>query len=291
MTIFARPRRAAAGLAAALALVLGGCMLAPGTFTSQLELRQGGTFSYTYQGEIYILAMGQLAEMGEALEDENETFEAACFGEDTLEGRDCTEEERADQLAAWEEEQAEKRRDREQGAEMMRAMLGGIDPSDPEAAAEFASRLERQAGWERVEYKGDGLFDVDFRIAGRLDHDFLFPTMERMQMANFFLLAANRDDGTVRVEAPGFTKAATANPFQGMISGFAEGMASAGDGEAAPAPGVPELNGTFRIVTDGEILANNTDEGAVETADGKVLEWEVNSRTQAAPTALVRIGD
>lgn len=54
-------------------------------------------------------------------------------------------------------------------------------------------------------------------------------------------------------------------------------------------PKVPELDGTFRIVTDGEVLANNTDEGPVDTTAGKVLEWSINKRTQTAPTALIRL--
>ncbi|WP_338445732.1 hypothetical protein V5F89_11255 [Pelagerythrobacter marensis] len=294
MTISTRVRRAGAmGLAAALALVLGGCLLAPGAFTSQLELRKGGTFSYSYEGEIYILALSKLAEMGEEMESAGETFEPACYDEDTLEERACSEEERAAQLAQWEDAREEKKRDRERGADMARAMLGGLDPADPEAAEEFARRLQRQAGWERVEYRGEGLFDVVFRISGRLDHDFMFPTIEQMQMSNFFLLAANRDDGTVRVDAPGFAMAAGGNPFQGMMAGMAEGFAGDREGRngSKSAAGVPELNGTFRIVTDGDILANNTDEGPVETADGKMLEWQVNTRTQVAPTALVKLAD
>ena len=55
-------------------------------------------------------------------------------------------------------------------------------------------------------------------------------------------------------------------------------------------PPIPEMDGTFRIVTDGRILANNTDEGPVEGAGGQVLEWQVNRRTQSAPMALIQLG-
>ena len=74
-------------------------------------------------------------------------------------------------------------------------------------------------------------------------------------------------------------------PFQGMMAGM--GQASAAGGE--PGPNLPELDGTFTLVTDGEILANNTDEGPAQTAAGKTLEWKVNARTTAAPTALIRL--
>lgn len=52
---------------------------------------------------------------------------------------------------------------------------------------------------------------------------------------------------------------------------------------------MPTLDGVFTLTTDGEILANNTDEGPAATASGKVLQWKVNERSKEAPTALVRI--
>jgi hypothetical protein len=173
---------------------------------------------------------------------------------------------------------------------MMRAMLGGIDPGDPAAAQELASRLRRQAGWEKVDYKGNGLFEVRFRIAGRLDHDFLFPTMERFPMSNFFVLANRRMEGTVRIDAPGFAAQSSANPFLGMMSGMA-GVMQAAETRKGDAPlTMPEMEGVFTLTTDGQILANNTDEGPKETAGGSTLTWTINKRTQAAPTALIRLG-
>jgi hypothetical protein len=79
--------------------------------------------------------------------------------------------------------------------DVAKLMLGGMGPSSPHAAEEFAQRLRRQAGWKRVDYKGDGLFEVDFAIEGRLDHDFTFPTIERFPMANQFVQVALRSDG------------------------------------------------------------------------------------------------
>ena len=55
-------------------------------------------------------------------------------------------------------------------------------------------------------------------------------------------------------------------------------------------PPMPIMEGTFRIVTDGRILANNTDEGPRASAAGQTLEWRVNARTQSPPTALVELG-
>ncbi|MXP43955.1 hypothetical protein [Allopontixanthobacter sediminis] len=284
-------RLGTATFAAVMALFLAGCLLSPGKFTSQLDLRNGGTFAYSYDGEIYLLALSKLAEMGNKAELADEEFvEQPCYSDEEFEERTCTTDEIAEQKRDWEANLEGRINSQKKDAEMMSAMLGGIDPADPAAAEELAKRLRRQKGWNSVEYRGDGLFVVQFKIEGRLDHDFLFPTIESFPMSNFFVLVANRDGGTVRVDAPGFSAQSGGNPFQGMMAGMASGFsrmgASSGEDEM---PMIPELSGTFRIVTDGEVLANNTDEGPVETSGGKALEWTINKRTQAAPTALIKI--
>lgn len=284
-------RVGAVSLAAAMGMLLTGCLLSPGKFTSQLDLKNGGTFAYSYDGEIYLLALSKLAEMGNKAENaDNEFIEQPCYSEDNFEERTCTADEITEQKRDWESGLEEKIKSQKEEAEMMSAMLGGIDPADPEAAEELANRLRRQKGWNTVEYQGDGLFQVEFAIAGRLDHDFLFPTIERFPMSNFFVQVANRDGGTVRVDAPGFSAQSGGNPFQGMMAGMASAFTRMGNQEdGGEMPVVPELDGTFRIVTDGKILANNTDEGPVQTTAGKILEWKINKRTQTPPTALISI--
>jgi hypothetical protein len=69
------------------------------------------------------------------------------------------------------------------------------------------------------------------------------------------------------------------------------GMATTFPTQSADAvPPIPEMDGTFRIVTDGRILANNTDEGPTQGPGGQILEWRVNARTEAAPMALIQLG-
>ena len=281
-------RIAATAFLASLALVLSGCLLSPGKFASRLELRKGGTFAYSYDGQIHLLALSKLAEMGAKADSGDEAFiEQPCYDDDTFEERACTDEEIATQKQDWAAAAEARAKEREREAEAMRAMLGGIDPADPEAAQELAERLRRQAGWDKVDYKGDGLFEVAFAIAGRLDHDFVFPTIERFPMSNVFVQLALRDGGTVRVDAPGFAAQAGGSPFGGMMSGMAGAFAASDTNEDALP--IPDLDGVFTLVTDGRILANNTDEGPRATAEGQVLEWKVNKRTQAAPTALVEL--
>lgn len=296
-----RRRLAAGGLAAGLALLLAGCLLTPGKFTASLDLRKSGAFTYRYDGEIHLLALSKLAQMGQAMGSETYIAET-CYDDETFEERECTAEEKAEHRRAWDEGAAARKAKQEQEAAAMRAMLGGIDPSDPAAAEELAARLRRQVGWKRVDHKGDGLFDVSFALTGRLDHDFLFPTLEGFPMANVFVTATRRVGGAVRIDAPGFGPPAGGNPFQammmgGMMAGAAEAAAAeaaSGDGAddagtAQAMPQAPMPDGTFTVITDGEILANNTDEGAVVGAGGKTLTWQINVRTKQAPTALIRI--
>jgi len=287
MHIFRHWRLAAAGaLAAAASLALSACIVSPGAFESTFGLRRDGTFTFTYEGEIHLLALSRLAEMSN-LAGGDDFVETTCWDED-FNDRECTEEEIAEQRETWEAEAEERKARAEREAESMRQFLGGIDPANPQAAEELAARLRRQEGWTRVDYRGDGLFDVAFSLNSTIGHDFVFPTIERFPMTNSFVLANLRQGRTVRVEAPGFAVQGGSNPFQGMFAGLAAaGAASSDNSEAMPT--LPEMEGTFRIVTDGQILANNTDEGPQATPDGQVLEWRVNRRTEAVPMALIQL--
>jgi hypothetical protein len=277
MLTIARPQ-AASFLLALLSLMLASCFLAPGKFTSTLDIRKDGRFSFAYAGEIRVMALSKLSG---ALDEAKQSFTPGpCHKDDRFDERPCTAAEIAEQRRAWQEERRATDEKRRQDADAMKAILGGIDPSNPRAAEELAQRLRRQAGWNRAVYKGDGLYEVEFAIAGRLDHDFTFPTIERFPMANAFVQIARRSDGTVRVDAPGFAPGSGGEPYRGVMQGFAAKQG------ATP---VPEVDGRFTVRSDGAILANNTDEGPQPDAGGQRLDWAVNARTPAAPTALIRL--
>jgi hypothetical protein len=282
-------RRALPALAC---LALTGCFLQPGKFDSTLDLRKDGSFTYSYKGQIYMLALSKL---GDLANKSNETFAPEACHDDDFNERKCSADELAEQKRAWEEQRATQQAEDKKNAEAMRAMLGGIDPADPAAANELADRLRHQAGWRSVNYLGDGLFEVDFMLSSKLTHDFAYPTVERFPMANVFVMANRRADGSVRIDAPGFTAQSPTNPMQGamgsMLGAAALSDAAKKEGEAkdGAAPGVPEIDGTFRIVTDGEILANNTDNGPQTGTGGKTLQWRVTKRTVAAPMALIKL--
>lgn len=279
---------------AALAVLLTGCLLLPGRFTSDLTLKKDGSFGFTYKGEIVVLALSRMA-AGMNEQAANKPFEPKdCKEDDGDTVRPCKPDEIAQQKQEWQDERDAAKAKAAKDAETAKMMLGGIDPTDPKASAQFAQNLARQAGWKSVVSKGDGRFEVDYAIAGRLDHDFTFPTVERMPMLIPFVSVIRRNDGTVRVDAPAFSSGQSAGPlagFAGMAGalGGADKADSAKPGEkAATPPGFPVLDGHFMLHTNGTILANNTDEGPKAEAGAQRLEWVVNPQTSAAPTALIR---
>jgi hypothetical protein len=52
---------------------------------------------------------------------------------------------------------------------------------------------------------------------------------------------------------------------------------------------VSRAQGRFTIVTDGEILTNNSEDGAAPHAIGRQLHWDVNSSSSKIPEALIRL--
>lgn len=258
-----------------LTLLLAACIFAPGKFTSQLDMRKDRSFAFRYTGEILMAPLMKSAK--------EETFTAdPCHDEETYEERKCTAAEIADQKTAWEKQREEKKKSDAQAAQML---LGGIDPNNPESGRELADRLRRQAGWRKVEYVGNGKFDVDFAISGKLDHDFVFPTLEGFPMSNAFVQVLVRQDGTVRIDAPGFGPPSGGQAMAGMMSGIAQSSGGSGsdDGPTSLA------DGAFTILTDAQALANNTDEGPKPAPGGQALSWKVNPRTKAAPMALLKL--
>lgn len=289
MTMPFSPRRAAAvAIASALSLLLTACFVTPGKFDAALDLRRSGAFSYSYKGEIFVLGLSDLMDMaGKA----DATYvPSPCYSdEDPEKERPCTNEEQAADKANWEAEQQAGAEKRKKDNETMKVMLGGLDPADPKAAEELAARLRRQAGFKTVVYKGNGLYEVDFAVSGQLSHDFAFPTIEKMpQIAPFFVLN-RRADGSVRLDSPALQaqEGMGGMPFGNVAQMAAAERANASPEAAKKIPEFPQVDGRFVLTTDGEILANNTDEGAKAGPTGKRLEWKITPRDKVGPMALI----
>ncbi|MFM5954861.1 MAG: hypothetical protein ACKOPE_11255 [Novosphingobium sp.] len=284
-------RLAAAGLAAALSLLLAACLISPGKFDSTLDLRKDGRFTYAYKGEIFVLGLSELMKLGDKAP--GPFTPSPCYADEAMDKeRPCTKDELAEQKASWEADQKAAAEKSKKDQDMAKAMLGGLDPTDPKAAEELAVRLRRQAGWNSVTYKGNGIYDVDFRVTGRLDHDFAFPTVEKMPQVVPFFVLNRRADGSVRLDSPAMAEANnSSSPFGSLAQMIAAEKGAKADGEdAKDMPGVPQLDGHFVLTTDGGILANNTDEGPKADPAGKRLEWSINPREKAGPMALVQLG-
>lgn len=308
-----KAKRIAAGVCLALALLVGGCMLLPGRFTSDLALRGDGTFTFSYRGEIVMPALGALGRNANAgspspspspsipapAPDQVEVFVAETCHAATGEERSCSRAEMAEQRARWAARQPGRTSDKSDGAgsegarndggAQLQALLGGVDPADPRTAREFAAHLLRQQGWKSVIDKGNGRFEVVYEVTSRLTHDFVFPAVEGVPTVPFVALY-RRADGTVRIDAPAFVGSSRAFPLGGLAAA-AQG-ANKGARQADGAPDLPVVDGTFALVTNAPILANNTDEGPQSdpAGGGQRLVWKVDARTMSAPTALVRLG-
>jgi hypothetical protein len=276
---------------AGLSAILAGCLLLPGKFDSAIDVRRDGAFHFHYAGEIVYLPLTQAAQSqmkagGSAAGGEQaEVFtEEACTKPDSSETRPCTADELAAQHSAWDARKHGPSGAPQAGA--MLAMMGGLNPGDPNAAATFADTLRRQAGWRKVVSKGNGVFDVEYDIAGRLDHDFTFPTLEHIPLMVPFVSVTRRADGSVRIEAPGFA------PGLGNMGAMGAMGAMGSGAKAAPNPlkGVPPMDGTFAVTTDGTIATNNTEDGPAPAGAGSQrLTWKINAGHGTTPTALIRL--
>lgn len=288
MTMPFSPRRAlATGLAAAFSLMLAACFVTPGKFDAALDVRKDGQFTYSYKGEVFVLGLSELMTMADKAD---QVFKPApCFGDDLETERPCSKDELAEQKANWEQEQTASAAKRKKDNDQMKAMLGGLDPSDPKAAEELAARLRRQHGFTSVAYKGNGLYLVDFRVSGQLSHDFAFPMIEKLPSVVPFFVINRRADATVRVDTPALM---AQEGFGGMPMGNIAQMAAAEKANASPEeaakiPDFPQVDGRFVLTTDGRILANNTDEGPKPDPAGQRLEWTITPRDKAGPMALI----
>lgn len=297
MTMFSTIRLRAAVLLAGFALALTGCFMTPGKFTSELALTGPDSFTFSYEGEIFFLGLSKLAQIDSA----QETFTPNdCFNDETFETRECSKEELESQRADWEAGARERAEQAKKQAEQMAALMGGIDPSDPKAADELVKLLLRQKGWERVVHKGDGVFDVSYRITGTMGHDFTFPLIEGFPTTNPFVQVFLRKGGQVRINAPGFAAQNGDSAGMGAMMGMGSlaGLAALGAQESGDDPegkalkGIPVMEGTFtvRAAPGMRMLANNTDEGPVAEAGGEALVWKISPRTAQAPTALIAAG-
>jgi hypothetical protein len=253
-------------LVLAAPVLLTGCLWGPGKFASDLTLKRDGSFTLDYRGEIVI----QLPPDGDQPKPWSAEL-AHCTDGDR--DRSCSTTEIAEQKREYEQRAAAKRKENE---DMAKAL--GVPGLDDESNRAFAAKLAKYAGWRSVAYRGKGVFDVDYHFEGRATQDFLFPALPDNNLIIPFVALRRRADGSVLVTAPAFTGGA------GPLS-----AAAAGVGEMKGQGPQSRAQGRFTIITDGEILTNNSEDGAAPHGQAKQIHWDVGPGSTKIPETLIRL--
>lgn len=263
--------------AVVLPLALAACLFLPGKFESTLDIRADRSFAFTYKGEIQALDLKRLT--GKAME--------AAMASEIEEGSKTEEKESEDPTAfsnaSW---------------------VQDVPAADPDLALtpkekaerdaeyrELAAQVAKEAGYRKVEYRGDGLFYIDYAISGRLTHGFAFPFNQDAEMVFPFVVVDLRGKDGVRVKAPGFAEQkmgsmggpATSGAMGAMSEGMGEGMGKAMGFDPA------KIDGSFTLTTDAEIVSQNQEDGARTTGANRTIVWKINQRTKDAPMAVLRV--
>jgi hypothetical protein len=274
---------------AAAPLLLTGCLWGPGKFTSDLTLKKDGNFVLDYRGEIVLQTppdaeakvepwKPEMAKCFEGMENKSQTQAVITEpGEAPPKARPCKASEAAAQKVDYEKQSAERVKSKREEAEQMARMFG-LPGFDEESNRAFAIKLAKYAGYRSVQYRGKGVYDVDYHFDGRATQDFVFPALPDNDFIIPFIAIRRRADGSVLVTAPAFTGGA--GPL-GARAGAAAGAMKEGP--------VSKAQGRFTIITNGEVLTNNSEDGTAPHALGKQVHWDVGSGSSKIPEALIRL--
>jgi hypothetical protein len=274
--------------ALAAPLLLTGCLWGPGKFASDLTLRKDGGFILDYRGEM-MLQLPPDEDKAEPWKDSlarcrksgsTEVGEASIFDKDETDDplRPCTAAEIAKLKLQYDKEAAEKAAKKHKDNEDM-AKAFGLPGLDDASNRVFAAKLMKYAGWRSVTYRGKGVFDVDYHVEGRATQDFLFPALPDNDLIIPFIAIRRRTDGSVLVTAPAFTGGS--GPMAARM-----GPAAADSMKGGP---VSKAEGRFTVITDGEILTNNSEDGAAPSAIGRQVHWDVGPGSTKIPETLIRL--
>jgi hypothetical protein len=242
--------------------LLSSCYLVPASFDAHLHVAKDGSFTYRYLGKIAFALPEQPAQ---DWRDED----ARCQDE---KGNvvTCSADKIAEQRAEYE---AQQRQSAEAAAEIEE--LIGFNPFDKAANERIAAEMVKVKGWNRVLYRGQGVFDVDYKISGTLDRDFIFPVLPQAQLVMPFVAIKRSRSGTVEISAPGLVGGRAQNIVAGQV----------------PAKDIYEIafferiNGTFRLTTDAELSAHNGKR--VGKQPDQAIEWRIEAGRYGGDQRLV----
>jgi hypothetical protein len=230
-------------------LLLSSCLFLPGKFTSALIIHADRSFTFTYTGEV--AAIDLQAMMKKSMEGAGQPPKPKAKDAPPKSPFDFT---------LTPEEKAKQ----------------------DDTFRKLASDLAKEAGYRSVEYRGDGIFYVDYQVSGVLNHSFVYPYNLDNQMIWPWIAVELRGKDMVRVKAQGF-----ARPDASGMGGMGSGMGAfpfAGISDA-----IDRLDGTFTVTTDAELVSQNNEDGAETVGANKVVTWKVSPTTKDAPMASMRV--
>jgi len=272
----------------AAALMLTGCLWGPGKFASDLTVRKDGSFVLDYKGEIVLQLppdsaatpipwKAEMARCHQSGKTEVVAADKPASGDADDAVRPCTKAEIMELKSQFEADQVEKSVTKRKEAQEMAKAFGvpGLDDASNRA---FAAKLMKYSGWRSVTYRGKGVFDVDYHLEGRATQDFLFPALPDNDLIIPFIAIRHRADGSVMVTAPAMTGGS------GPMSVRA-GLPTAPEGQGP----VSRAQGRFTIITNGEILTNNSEDGAAVHPLGRQVHWDVAPGSTKIPETLIKL--
>lgn len=240
------------GIALALLapLVLVGCAFSPGKFTSSLTILADRSFTFSYQGEV--IAVDIAGEMAKGMGD-------AFKDSEKDEKKKGVSETALLSATSWQEDETSEAGDSAADKARKDAKMKAIGEA-----------LTKEAGYRSVSYKGDGVFVVDYQISGKLTHGFLWPFNVDAEVIFPFVVVELRGKDVVRVKAPAFGENESSAQDKGIDS-------------------KSKLDGIFTLVTDGEIVSQNNEDGATSAGGRKSVTWKATPLSKDAPMAVVRV--
>ncbi|MBY0521021.1 MAG: hypothetical protein K2P79_11430 [Sphingomonas sp.] len=146
----------------------------------------------------------------------------------------------------------------------------------------IAAALSKEAGYRKVTYVGEGKFLVDYAVSGRLSHDFIWPFNLDAEVIFPFIAIELRQGGVVRVKAPAFANDDSNKPQMPGMPGL-PGMPGGG------ASGSNQLDGTFTLDTDAEIISQNNEGGVAKSGMRSTIMWRATPELKTAPTAVLKL--
>lgn len=223
-------------------IVLASCVFLPGKFDSALTIHRDRSFTFTYKGEVVAV---DLQGMG------------------------------GDFMKLAEAETA-KKKGKAAEADLATSEAAKTAKRD-EDYRKLAIELAKESGYRSVEYRGDGIFYVDFALSGTLDHAFVYPYNQDNEIILPWIAIELRGKDALRMKAAGFARQ----------NGASNGMGSSLAGSGLDAP--DRMEGSFTLTTDAELLSQNNEAGAETVGSEKVVRWTVGPKTKDAPMASLRV--